>query len=110
MGVATNTRIVQTTKHALLAPWTSVKIVTFLVAIICLFSFSCFSFPWHEGTAQLRFSSRDKKVNTPGNKVHSSWDEIAPSRDITWQKCFGDFDCARLDVPLDWLDPSDNAR
>ncbi|KAH8812707.1 TAP-like protein-domain-containing protein, partial [Xylogone sp. PMI_703] len=35
---------------------------------------------------------------------------IEPSRDLVWHPCFKEFQCARLDVPLDWLDPSDDAR
>ncbi|KAI0137448.1 TAP-like protein-domain-containing protein [Xylariales sp. AK1849] len=39
------------------------------------------------------------------------WAELKPSKDLEWRKCYdGKFDCARLDVPLDWLDPSDEER
>ncbi|KAK7949077.1 uncharacterized protein PG986_009963 [Apiospora aurea] len=39
------------------------------------------------------------------------WADIQPSRDLKWQKCYeSKFDCARLDVPLDWQDPSEKGR
>ncbi|KLU86095.1 hypothetical protein MAPG_05114 [Magnaporthiopsis poae ATCC 64411] len=40
-----------------------------------------------------------------------SWAALEPSRNLTWQRCYDDaYDCARLDVPMDWLDPSDDSR
>ncbi|TDZ20950.1 putative hydrolase [Colletotrichum orbiculare MAFF 240422] len=41
-----------------------------------------------------------------------SWSNIKPSRTLEWHPCFedGGFDCARLDLPMDWLDPSDDKR
>ncbi|KAK3335899.1 TAP-like protein-domain-containing protein [Cercophora scortea] len=39
------------------------------------------------------------------------WADIAPSRSIEWHPCFGrDLDCARLDVPMDWQDPTEDLR
>lgn len=40
-----------------------------------------------------------------------SWESIEPSRTLHWQPCFDDqYDCARLDLPVDWLDPTDDDR
>lgn len=40
-----------------------------------------------------------------------SWANITPSRTLQWHPCFDtESDCARLDVPMDWLDPSDDQR
>lgn len=40
-----------------------------------------------------------------------SWAKIPPSRTLEWHPCFGPgYDCARLDVPMDWLDPSGEER
>ncbi|KAL8372188.1 hypothetical protein RB595_001810 [Gaeumannomyces hyphopodioides] len=37
--------------------------------------------------------------------------QLEPSRSLTWHRCYDDgYDCARLDVPMDWLDPSDGDR
>ncbi|KAK8086209.1 alpha/beta-hydrolase [Apiospora phragmitis] len=39
------------------------------------------------------------------------WADIQPSKDLKWHKCYENkFDCARLDVPLDWQDPSEEER
>ncbi|KAI0405499.1 hypothetical protein F4802DRAFT_562052 [Xylaria palmicola] len=39
------------------------------------------------------------------------WSMIEPSRDVLWHSCYDDaFDCARLDLPMDWLDPFDDER
>lgn len=40
-----------------------------------------------------------------------SWESIEPSRSLKWQPCFdGQYDCARLDLPVDWLNPTDDDR
>ncbi|KAI0839370.1 alpha/beta-hydrolase [Hypoxylon sp. FL0890] len=37
------------------------------------------------------------------------WGDIKPSRTLRWQRCYNNtYDCARLDVPMDWLEPSDD--
>ncbi|KAK5994926.1 Serine protease Hip1-like protein [Cladobotryum mycophilum] len=37
-----------------------------------------------------------------------NWDTITPSRDLVYHDCFDGFKCARLAVPLDWTNESDN--
>lgn len=40
-----------------------------------------------------------------------NWAGIKPSRKLLWHSCYdGAYECARLDVPMDWLDPSDYKR
>ncbi|CAM1505419.1 Fc.00g110560.m01.CDS01 [Cosmosporella sp. VM-42] len=40
-----------------------------------------------------------------------SWTEVEPSRKLRWEKCYDDeFECARLDVPMDWVDPTEEER
>lgn len=40
-----------------------------------------------------------------------NWSAIEPSRDLHWHACYdGAYDCARLDLPMDWLDPTDKER
>ncbi|XXH02152.1 hypothetical protein Hte_008520 [Hypoxylon texense] len=49
----------------------------------------------------------------PENTVRKDreWSDIEPSRSLQWQRCYNDtYDCARLDVPMDWLNPSDDAH
>ncbi|RYO81646.1 hypothetical protein DL764_009733 [Monosporascus ibericus] len=39
------------------------------------------------------------------------WSDIEPSRKLRWHPCYeGEYECARLDVPTDWLEPSDHAK
>ncbi|KAI0424725.1 hypothetical protein F5Y09DRAFT_323575 [Xylaria sp. FL1042] len=39
------------------------------------------------------------------------WSTIEPSRDLQWHSCYnGAYDCARLDLPMDWPSPSDKER
>lgn len=53
-------------------------------------------------------------INIPSDKIPPqpfTWDNITPSRTLKWQPCFdGQYDCARLDIPVDWLDPTDDDR
>ncbi|CZS96242.1 uncharacterized protein RCO7_04983 [Rhynchosporium graminicola] len=55
-----------------------------------------------------------KDVEAPRHIPHKSpefrWMEIAPKKHIVWHPCYEEYDCARLDVPLDWQDPSDDLR
>ncbi|KAH8587687.1 TAP-like protein-domain-containing protein [Bisporella sp. PMI_857] len=38
------------------------------------------------------------------------WWSITPTTDLVWHNCYEKYDCAKLDVPLDWIDPSDELR
>lgn len=51
-------------------------------------------------------------IDTPQEQaLPFSWDSIEPSRTLRWQPCFdGQYDCARLDLPVDWLDPTEDDR
>ncbi|KAA8570852.1 hypothetical protein EYC84_000243 [Monilinia fructicola] len=39
-----------------------------------------------------------------------SWESIEPSSELAWHQCFDEFDCARLEVPLDWLEPTNSSK
>ncbi|KAI6772689.1 hypothetical protein HG530_003647 [Fusarium avenaceum] len=39
-----------------------------------------------------------------------TWEDVKPSRELHWKPCYDKFECARLDVPMDWLEPSDDKR
>ncbi|PNY23285.1 Carboxylesterase A [Tolypocladium capitatum] len=46
-----------------------------------------------------------------GTSPSWSWEETKPSKILQWTKCYDDaLECARLDVPMDWMDPSENER
>ncbi|KAL7793142.1 TAP-like domain-containing protein [Trichoderma ceciliae] len=36
-----------------------------------------------------------------------AWDSITPSEDLEYHDCYGDYKCARLRVPLNWLNETD---
>jgi hypothetical protein len=39
------------------------------------------------------------------------WADIVPSRELEWHLCYEDeFDCARVDMPLDWQQPTEEHR
>ncbi|PKK50094.1 hypothetical protein CI102_6654 [Trichoderma harzianum] len=46
------------------------------------------------------------RVNA-SEKLHFEWDDIKPSDELEYQDCYGEFKCARLEVPLDWLNETD---
>lgn len=60
-------------------------------------------------------SSHQQHFNQTPNQPFR-WSDIPPSRTLTWHPCYTTtpsgttLDCARLDVPLDWLSPSDAHR
>ncbi len=37
-----------------------------------------------------------------------NWDAITPSHDLEYHECYENFQCARLLLPLDWLDAASN--
>lgn len=50
-------------------------------------------------------------IESPEQASPFTWDSIEPSRTLKWQSCFdGAYDCARLDLPVDWLDPTEDDR
>jgi len=49
-----------------------------------------------------------KQQQTAGGRFN--WADVTPSRTLRWKPCYdGENDCARLDLPMDWLDPSQDA-
>ncbi|RSL41736.1 hypothetical protein CEP53_012580 [Fusarium sp. AF-6] len=54
-------------------------------------------------------SSRDE-IGHESEPKPWSWNDLKPSQDLKWETCYTQFECARLDVPMDWLDPSDKKR
>lgn len=45
-------------------------------------------------------------VNASAN-VRFKWDDIKASDELEYHDCYGEFKCARLEVPLDWLNETD---
>ncbi|KFY37283.1 hypothetical protein V494_04825 [Pseudogymnoascus sp. VKM F-4513 (FW-928)] len=110
MGVPTESTV-KRAKSILPFPWSFTRVTILLLAVIGVFTFSLLSPLLGQKKAPgSYFSLRGDRIVASDTEIGDSWDEIVPSRNITWRKCFGDFDCAKLDVPLDWLDPSDSTR
>ncbi|EPE06209.1 alpha beta hydrolase fold family [Ophiostoma piceae UAMH 11346] len=79
-----------------MARWTPVAVAGLLT--VSLFT----SFP----TPSWTFDSLDDVV-----PKEATWGDIPSTRNITWHSCYsGKYDCARLDVPMDWLEPTDDLR
>lgn len=73
-----------------------------LLAIISFFS-------WHASSI---FSRAVKHAQLAESQQHGAWHwpDITPSRELKWHDCGDGFECGRVDLPLDWLDPSDDSR
>jgi hypothetical protein len=96
-----------------------------LIAGLCLWVLVCLSFPnTLSTTVRQRLDNArpfSPTTSAPTNidadssprllQDDNPWIGIQPSRSLDWRPCYGgSFDCARLDVPLDWQDPSDDER
>jgi len=89
--------------------WRVVRLVALIAAsIVLVYAHFLPAFEGDTISGSRFHGSQD--VLTFESKKPWSWSDIAPSREIEWHSCFEDLDCARLDVPLDWLEPSDDAR
>ncbi|KAI5465550.1 Alpha/Beta hydrolase protein [Mariannaea sp. PMI_226] len=54
---------------------------------------------------------RRPSISSKTSKEQWSWNDVTPSADLAWEKCYnGKFDCARLEVPMDWLEPTSHKR
>lgn len=46
------------------------------------------------------------RVNASAN-IRFKWDDVKASDELEYHDCYGEFKCARLEVPLDWLNETD---
>ncbi|QPC74210.1 hypothetical protein HYE68_004962 [Fusarium pseudograminearum] len=76
----------------------NVSTVLGLLAAVCLIGF------FHH-----RPHPAPNHIEEPTEKPWT-WNDIKPRRDLLWESCYDKFECARLDVPMDWLNPSDRKR
>lgn len=49
-------------------------------------------------------------LSCAGKPDQFNWDEIQPSWDLEYTPCYGELECARLLLPLDWLNEEDKSR
>ncbi|KAK0754340.1 TAP-like protein-domain-containing protein [Schizothecium vesticola] len=90
------------------------RAVTAVVAALAIITFVHFGHQ-HKSTVLSSPPSPHQHLNQTPNQPFR-WADIPPSRTLTWHPCYltattpSGLDCARLDVPLDWLAPSDDHR
>ncbi|KAF8533063.1 TAP-like protein-domain-containing protein [Trichophaea hybrida] len=53
------------------------------------------------------FSRKCSAPRPPRSSVPFQWSDVTPTPDLVWHPCFDALECARLQVPLDWTNPSD---
>jgi len=65
--------------------------------------------PWTGGNRLSRDPRRKQEQEQDDREWE--WGAIEPSRDLRWHSCYDDtYDCARLDLPMDWIDPTEDER
>ncbi|EXJ62950.1 hypothetical protein A1O7_03394 [Cladophialophora yegresii CBS 114405] len=74
--------------------WTSYAALTGAVVAGLSYTGSAFILPY---TADQRDASQE-----------FDWTDIRPSKELKYHKCYGLFECARLEVPLDWSNLSNS--
>ncbi|KAI0195439.1 hypothetical protein F4808DRAFT_440559 [Astrocystis sublimbata] len=66
---------------------------------------------WGGITPRSRLNRQSQGLRQPEDDRTWEWTTIEPSRDLQWHSCYdGAYDCARLDLPMDWRGPSDEER
>jgi hypothetical protein len=67
-----------------------------LLALTVLAGLSCWLFPNSYWDIEAKASS------SPGSENQFSWAQLTPSESLEYHDCFSGFQCARLDVPMDY--------
>ncbi|KAI0909236.1 hypothetical protein F4823DRAFT_563023 [Ustulina deusta] len=86
------------------------------VVVLVLFVMGFVFYQLHEDEGVMPWFTVSHKNQSSGRSSRQQadvqeWSMIEPSRDLQWHSCYdGTYDCARLDLPMDWLDPSDEER
>ncbi|TGO55303.1 hypothetical protein BOTNAR_0248g00190 [Botryotinia narcissicola] len=68
---------------------------------------------WHYGIPSQLISPANLESNnlTPViAKAGWQWKDVEPSESLIWHTCYSTFQCARLSLPLDWLNTSNPSR
>ncbi|TGO40573.1 hypothetical protein BHYA_0035g00470 [Botrytis hyacinthi] len=68
---------------------------------------------WHYGIPSQLISPANLEVNNliPAiTKTGWQWKDVEPSESLIWHTCYSTFQCARLSLPLDWLNTSNPSR
>ncbi|KAF8253252.1 hypothetical protein K440DRAFT_652524 [Wilcoxina mikolae CBS 423.85] len=65
------------------------------------------AFAWWGVLGFSLFSRQCNSPKPPHFSVPFQWSSVTPTSDLIWHPCFDSLECARLQVPLDWTNPSD---
>ncbi|KAI0376777.1 alpha/beta-hydrolase [Hypomontagnella monticulosa] len=86
--------------------WNPWKSTAGAVASFSLLLFLLHRYAWGENRVIVDYLPTP--TSTQATSTNWKWSDIQPSKTLQWHRCYDDaYDCARLDVPMDWLDPSD---
>ncbi|TGO20340.1 hypothetical protein BPAE_0306g00040 [Botrytis paeoniae] len=68
---------------------------------------------WHYGIPSQLISPANLELNNLApviTKTGWQWKNVEPSESLIWHTCYSTFQCARLSLPLDWLNTSNPSR
>ncbi|CAD6439241.1 b048dbae-687f-473d-938d-625b6edf97ba [Sclerotinia trifoliorum] len=68
---------------------------------------------WHYGIPFHLLSPVNLELNNPPSTIAKAtwrWSDAKPSQDLIWHSCYDTFQCARLSLPLDWLNTSNPSK
>ncbi|KAI1744717.1 hypothetical protein F4680DRAFT_233836 [Xylaria scruposa] len=66
---------------------------------------------WKEAASRPRAHHLSQSQNQNEDTQEWKWSMIEPNRVLLWHSCYdGAYDCARLDLPMDWLKPYNDER
>ncbi|KAB8289997.1 hypothetical protein EYC80_010324 [Monilinia laxa] len=68
---------------------------------------------WHYGIPSQLTSPLNLELNNLPPTISNEtwrWRDVEPSEDLIWHSCYDTFQCARLSLPLDWLDLSNPSK
>ncbi|KAF7926064.1 uncharacterized protein EAE97_010364 [Botrytis byssoidea] len=68
---------------------------------------------WHYGIPSQLISPANLELNNLASVIAKTgwqWKDVEPSESLIWHTCYSTFQCARLSLPLDWLNTSNPSR
>ncbi|KAF7885335.1 uncharacterized protein EAF01_011400 [Botrytis porri] len=68
---------------------------------------------WHYGIPSQLISPTNFELNNLAPSLAKTgwqWKNVEPSESLIWHTCYSTFQCARLSLPLDWLNTSNPSR
>ncbi|KAF7875269.1 hypothetical protein EAF04_002441 [Stromatinia cepivora] len=68
---------------------------------------------WHYGIPSHLLSPANLELNNLSPTIAKAtwrWSDVEPSQDLIWHSCYDTFQCARLSLPLDWLNTSNPSK